>query len=187
MPHLWCKKGVRSRKYEIDMQKTHELSQANQPTPQPLGRKVIQWLFHRWFLMTRAMTLGVRAVVLDADDRVLLVEHTYVPGWHLPGGGVEIGETMMQALIKELAEEAGVKLTGEVILHGIFHNARVSRRDHVAVYVIRDFSWNGPPLPNREIKAANFFAISSLPLATSAATRRRLAEILDDVPRIATW
>ncbi|MGL4440527.1 MAG: NUDIX domain-containing protein [Bosea sp. (in: a-proteobacteria)] len=148
---------------------------------------MVQWLFHRWFLMTRAMTLGVRAVVLDAEERVLLVEHTYVPGWHLPGGGVEIGETLMQALIKELTEEAGVKLTGKADLHGIFHNARVSRRDHVAVYVVRDFAWDGPPRPNREINAADFFPLSNLPATTSPATRRRLAEVLDDGPIIATW
>ena len=89
--------------------------------------------------------------------------------------------------MKELAEEAGVRLTGEAVLHGIFHNARVSRRDHVAVYVVRDFSWNGPPPPNREIRAAAFFPLTGLPPATSLATRRRLAEILDGAPVIATW
>lgn len=166
------------------MQKTHAI---NQTAPQTRQRQLMQWLMHRWFLMTRAMTLGVRAVVLDADERVLLVEHTYVPGWHLPGGGVEIGETLLQALIKELGEEAGVTLTGEAKLHGMFHNARVTQRDHVAVYVVRDFNWNGPHPPNREIKSADFFALSNLPPTTSAATRQRLAEILDDVPRIATW
>lgn len=169
------------------MHKMHVIYQLPEPAPQAWHRKTIQWLMHRWFLMTRAMTFGVRAVVLDAEERVLLVEHTYLPGWHLPGGGVEIGQTAIDALVKELAEEAGIKLTGEAVLHGIFHNTRVSRRDHVAVYVVRDFTWNGPPPPNREIKAADFFSLSDLPPTTSMATRRRLAEILDGAPMIATW
>ena len=116
-------------------------------------RRVMQWLAHRWFLLTRAMTLGVRAVVLDGEEQVLLVMHTYTPGWHLPGGGVEIGETVHQALAKELLEEAGVTMQAEPVLHGVFFNARISRRDHVAVFVVRDFAWSGPPAPNREISA----------------------------------
>ncbi len=169
------------------MQKTHDRNQLPFTKPEhPLPRPV-QWLMHRWFLMTRAMTLGVRAAVLDADDQVLLVEHTYTKGWHLPGGGVEIGETLLDALVKELREEAGVTLAGEPILHGVFLNEPLGKRDHVAIFIVRDFHWDGPPAPNREIKAARFFPLAELPLDTSRATHSRLAEILDDAPPAATW
>ncbi len=78
---------------------------------------------HLSFLMTRPMTLGVRAVVIDANDSVLLVRHGYVSGWHFPGGGVEVGETCMQALTRELEEEARVEIRGAPVLHGLFFNA----------------------------------------------------------------
>ena len=92
--------------------------------------------FHLYWLMARGMTLGVRGVVLDGDDKVFLVRHSYVAGWHLPGGGVEVGETFLEALRRELVEEGRIELTGEPVLHGLFFNGHVSCRDHVAVYVV---------------------------------------------------
>jgi hypothetical protein len=86
---------------------------------------------HFGFLITRPTTLGVRAVVIDRDEEVLLVSHGYVSGWHFPGGGVEVGETCREALARELKEEASVALKEPPLLHGVFFNARSSRRDHV--------------------------------------------------------
>jgi len=68
------------------------------------------WGFSR---VLKGVTNDVRAVVVDEAGRVLLVEHTYVRGWHLPGGGIERGEAPEEALARELIEEAGVRLAGE--------------------------------------------------------------------------
>jgi 8-oxo-dGTP pyrophosphatase MutT (NUDIX family) len=143
--------------------------------------------FHAYFLLARGMTLGVRAVVLDADNRVFLVRHSYVAGWYLPGGGVDFGETMEQAMRRELKEEGDIDLTGEAALHGIFLNSHVSRRDHVAVYIVRQFRQERLPAPNREIVESGFFALDALPEGTTPGTRLRLAEVLEGRPPIATW
>ena len=142
---------------------------------------------HLSFLMTRPMTLGVRGIVIDANDSVLLVRHGYVSGWHFPGGGVEVGETCMQALARELKEEARVEIRGAPALHGLFFNAKPSRRDHVAVYVIRNFAVLGERAPDREIEEARFFARSELPDGATAGTRARLAEIFDSAPVVDLW
>ena len=92
---------------------------------EPLLRR----FFHIYFLLHRGMTLGVRAVVLDANNRVFLVKHSYVAGWYLPGGGVDHGETMEAAMRRELKEEGDIDLTGDAELHGIFFNEHVSRRE----------------------------------------------------------
>jgi ADP-ribose pyrophosphatase YjhB (NUDIX family) len=144
-------------------------------------------IFHLYWRFARGMTLGVRGVVLDADKRVFLVKHSYVSGWHLPGGGVEVGETFSDALRRELMEEGRIELNGEARLHGVFLNAHVSRRDHVAVYVITAFRQDRMPDPNHEIVACGFFDPLALPSDTTHGTRLRIAEVLDNRPLLTTW
>jgi 8-oxo-dGTP pyrophosphatase MutT (NUDIX family) len=138
---------------------------------------VVRPLMHCYWRFSRGATLGARALVIDGAGRVFLIKHSYVDGWHLPGGGVETGETIVSALARELAEEGNIQLTGTPLLHGVFFNKRVSRRDHVALYVVREFLQKGPPVPNREIVEHGFFALDALPADTGRATRARLAEV----------
>jgi ADP-ribose pyrophosphatase YjhB (NUDIX family) len=147
----------------------------------------LRWFFHLYWRFARGMTLGVRAVVLDADNRVFLVKHGYVSGWHLPGGGVEVGETFRDALQRELMEEGRIDVLGEPRLHGVFLNRHVSRRDHVAVYVISRFHQDRTPEPNLEIIASGFFNAGELPPDTTQGTRLRIAEVLENKPIIVTW
>ena len=148
---------------------------------------VLRRLLHLYWRFARGMTLGVRGVVLDGDDRVFLVRHSYVAGWHLPGGGVEVGEALGTALRRELMEEGRIGISGEPALHGIFLNSHVSPRDHVAVYVVRDFRQDRKPEPNHEIVDCGFFAANALPAETTAGTRLRIAEVLAHVPPPPTW
>lgn len=150
---------------------------------EPLIRRV----FHFYWRFARGMTLGVRAVVLDCEDRVFLVKHSYVSGWHLPGGGVETGETFLSSLKRELIEEGRIEMTGEPVLHGLFFNRRVSRRDHVAVYVVRQYRQDRMPEPNREIVACGFFGVADLPPDTTRGTRARIAEVLENLPLTEDW
>jgi 8-oxo-dGTP pyrophosphatase MutT (NUDIX family) len=150
---------------------------------EPLLRRI----FHLYWRFARGMTLGVRALVLDGENRVFLVKHSYVEGWHLPGGGVEVGETFREALQRELAEEGRIQLLGEPALHGLFFNSHVSRRDHVAVYLIRHFTQDRLPEPNREIVACGFFEPSALPAETTEGTRLRISEVTEGRALIATW
>ena len=91
-------------------------------------------LMHVYWRFSRGLTLGVRALVLDAQGRVFLIKHTYTAGWQLPGGGVEAGETMLEALTRELREEGNIEMTGPPKLHGVFFHPRYSARDHVTLY-----------------------------------------------------
>ncbi len=138
-------------------------------------------------LFQRPMTLGVRGLVIDAQQRILLVRHSYTPGLYLPGGGVEKGETLHEALARELEEEGNISLSGAPSLHGVYLNRRASSRDHVALFVVRDFRQTGPRLPDREIIEAGFFSADALPDDATAATRARIAEVLRGGPPSPYW
>ena len=144
-------------------------------------------VFHLYWRIARGMTLGVRGLVIDGDNKVFLVKHSYVSGWHLPGGGVEVGETFLEALRRELMEEGRIELMDEPPLHGLFFNVHVSPRDHVAVYVVRQFRQDRLPEPNHEIVACGFYDAAALPAETTKGTRLRIAQVLDGTARAATW
>ncbi len=145
---------------------------------EPVTRRVL----HFYWRFSRGLTLGVRAVVIDHSGKVFLIVHSYVPGWHLPGGGVEIGETAAVALARELREEGNIELVDQPTLFGVYFNRRISRRDHVALYVVRAFRQPAPPVTDYEIMEHGFFARDALPEGTVAAVRSRIAEVLDGAP-----
>ena len=144
-------------------------------------------LLHAYWRFSRGLTLGVRAVVLDGHGRVFLIRHTYASGWHFPGGGVEVGETALEAVGRELGEEARIEIKGQPSLHGVFFNDRVSHRDHVVVYVVTAFSVIEEKQADREIAEARFFSLDALPPDVTRATSDRLREIMTGAPVSPTW
>jgi len=158
----------------------------DQKPPSLLSRLIRRGL-HTYWRFSRGLTVGVRGIVLDDSNRVFLIRHTYVPGWHLPGGGVETGETALEALRRELREEASIAFDETPRLHGVFFNAKASRRDHVVVYVVTRFTVLGQRQPDWEIAEAGFFPLDELPEGTTAATRRRLAEVRDGAAVSTDW
>lgn len=149
---------------------------------EPVLRPLMQSHWRR----TRGLTLGVQGLVFNAQGHVCLVRHTYRPGWHFPGGGVERGETLHQALVKELREEAGIALAGAPELFGVYANEATFRGDHVALFIVRDWTPCAPD-PRDEIAEVIWTAPGALPAQTSAATRRRLAEVFDGTPVSEAW
>jgi 8-oxo-dGTP pyrophosphatase MutT (NUDIX family) len=150
---------------------------------------MIRRLMHIYWRHTRGLTLGVRGLVLDSDGRVFLIKHSYVKGWHLPGGGVEPGETLLTALQRELKEEGNIEVGGRKPpdFFGMYFNPKDSDRDHVALYVIEDFVQPASPTKNAEIVDHGFFAPDALPDDTSPATRARLNEVLNGAAAAERW
>lgn len=142
----------------------------------PLRRSIL-YVAHLWFRMKRGITLGVRVAAFNDKGHVFLVRHTYVPGWQFPGGGVEVDETALEAMERELFEEGNVTLGAAPELFQVYFNSRITNRDHVLLYVCRDVRRQTPKVPDKEIAESGFFPLDDLPAGTTASTLQRLKEI----------
>jgi ADP-ribose pyrophosphatase YjhB (NUDIX family) len=134
------------------------------------------------------LSLGVRLLALDASGRrVFLVRHSYLPGLYLPGGGVDTGETCLEAAIREAREEGGLVLPETPELFHVYFNPALARRDHVVLYVARGARQARGRSARIEIVGDGFYPIDELPEDATPATRARLAEVLTGAPRSDLW
>lgn len=162
------------------------MSEKGSPEKQSLLTRVMTRCLHVAFLVTRGMTMGVRAACFDEQGRVFLVRHSYLPGWYLPGGGVERGETVIEALHKEIREEGNLTATSVPELFQVYFNNSASRRDHVVLYRLQ-VQQTAPRVPDWEIRESGFFDPDNLPEDTTAATRRRLQELKGEAKPADYW
>ncbi|MET0569307.1 MAG: NUDIX domain-containing protein [Hyphomicrobiaceae bacterium] len=149
---------------------------------------VTKKLLQRYWRLSRGLTLGVRALVIDGDNRLLLIRHTYMRGWHFPGGGVEFNETVQTALERELLEETGIGINGDAPeLFGIYSNGERFPGDHVILFVVRAWEHRRMFTPTREIAEVRFFPQDALPEGTTHATLHRIDEFNGRRKRQAAW
>jgi ADP-ribose pyrophosphatase YjhB (NUDIX family) len=164
-------------------------SPSNTKMPEPDKTSRGRWRMRLYLFavgVKRHLTLGTRAMLIDGN-RIYLVRHTYVRGWHMPGGGVEPGESAMASIGREVFEESGLRLSGPPELFGLYHSTLATNRDHVALYLCRQFEQGAPFAANFEIAEFGWFAIDGLPDGTTEPTRRRIAEVFDGVERREGW
>lgn len=143
-----------------------------------------------YWRVRRPRTLGVRAVLLDEEDRVALVRHSYVDRWYLPGGGVRKGESFEAALLRELTEEVAVANPRIERIVGVYHSRREGKDDHVVIFAVRIAPGTAHALRAAdafEIEEARWFPLDRLPAATSPATVRRIAEYRTGTTGSGAW
>lgn len=130
-------------------------------------------------------TLGARAIVLNSQNQILLVKHTYQPHWYIPGGGVKKGESAKMAMLRELKEEVGITVIGEPTLFGIYHHTYLGVNDYPIIYIVKNYSLEKATSP--EIEQMAWFDYTNLPEMISPGTMRRLTEYFTGSPLSDTW
>ncbi|HTO41216.1 MAG TPA: NUDIX domain-containing protein [Rhizomicrobium sp.] len=128
---------------------------------------------------------GAHGLIEDDTGRLLLVRHTYFPGWHLPGGGVQRGEPAHAAVLRELNEEIGLTSAQSCTLFGLY-----TRKHLWATNVIALFHLNGADFtfsPNAEIAEAKFFTPDAPPKDIGPGAHRRFLEHTQKTEKSLYW
>jgi ADP-ribose pyrophosphatase YjhB (NUDIX family) len=142
--------------------------------------KYLRNILHKYFLLSRALTMGVRCAVFNEKEEVLLVKHTYIGGWHLPGGGIDIGESAEEAVHREIREETSIDLMEKPKLLGIFYSKKLNKRDHVVLFSSDKFSIDESVTGSFEISSSKFFPVNDLPDELDASSRYWLIEAFSE-------
>lgn len=131
------------------------------------------------------VAFGTNAIVDDKDRRVLLVRHSYMSGWHLPGGGVAPGEPPSVAVLRELKEEIGLVQSDTPEFLGLYTRKFGWVTNLVALYRVPQVQFAF--VPNFEIREVCWADPASPPDNTAPGARRRLAEFASHAPPSPYW
>jgi ADP-ribose pyrophosphatase YjhB (NUDIX family) len=134
--------------------------------------RLVYLAYRVYCFFVRPLTLGVRVMMIQ-NEKVLLVRHTYLDGWFMPGGGVKRRETLEQAARREAQEEVGAQLN-EISLMGGYTNFGEWKSDHNILFFSDDFTLTGRH--DTEIAEVRFYALDNLPEKLWPGHRRRLEE-----------
>ncbi len=151
----------------------------------PIVLRMTHKVIGMWTRLRRPVTLGVKAAIFNDEGAVLLVRHTYVDGWHLPGGGVERDETAEDAVAREVLEELGLQVTGTPELRGVYFAPHRGKSDHIMLFRTQVASFDLST--NWEIAEAVFFPPEALPGGATQATKNRVAELCFDKRPATSW
>ncbi len=150
------------------------MADQSRPLPRPLYLRAVQSYWRK----RRSLTMGAQGIIIGADNQVVLIRHSYRPGWHFPGGGVEKNETAHAALTREVHEETGIQVNGRPQLFGLYANFEYFPSDHIALFIVRDWTQTDRPRSRLEIADCQTFSLDALPPDAVPAVHRRLQEYL---------
>ncbi len=146
--------------------------------------KIYRFIKNTILSLLAKRTVGVRALVVK-DNQVLLVKHTYQEQWYTIGGAVEKGESLVQAIVRELKEEVGAILTAPPQLSSVFYSRNEKRDDYIIFYLVTSCVFEDACCS--EIQEKKWFLFDALPSDISPATQRRIDEHLGKITASDKW
>lgn len=137
--------------------------------------KLIYPVLETYWRIFKSKTRGARALIIN-DGKVLLIKHTYLPEWYLPGGGIKREESFEEGLRREIKEELRLDIK-KFTLFGIYKNTKEGKIDTEKIFLVKE-KVNVEKLnpDSREARELKFFNLDKLPQNTSPGTLRRINE-----------
>lgn len=134
----------------------------------------------------RHPVVGVAAAARTADGRWLLIRRCDTGGWALPGGTLEWGETLSQAVERELLEEAGVERIGSCELFSVYSRPERDYRFHAVTILVTALVDEPRRMPKNplEIAEVRLFAADDLPATLSMGMTDMLGDVLGQRRRL---
>ncbi|MBK9721959.1 MAG: NUDIX domain-containing protein [Saprospiraceae bacterium] len=127
-----------------------------------------------YWRLIKPMTSGVRCLIFNENNQVLLVKHFYSNEWYLPGGAINYKESPQKALLRELREECGIYNLIDLKQLNVYTNNFESKKD--TIFLFTAYCEKTDVKFNFEIENIKFFNLDNLPNLTSIGTRKRIEE-----------
>lgn len=121
--------------------------------------------------------IGVYALIFE-HERVLLAHRRDIDWWNLPGGGMEVGETVDEALCREVREETGLDVAVERLV-GVY--SKPQKQEVVLTFLCRPIG--GTLSETEESRACRYFSPADLPANTLPKHRERVEDALLNQPQ----
>lgn len=129
-----------------------------------------------WTGNSTPFRVSVYAVIIE-EGRVLLAHRNDIDWWNLPGGGMEAGETVEEALIREVREETGLEVAVERLV-GVYSKPQKNE----VVLALRCHITGGTLSATEESRECRFFAPNAMPRNTLPKHRQRVEDALLNLP-----
>ena len=177
--------GVFFGAHEFDKERYQEIADLAQSMMAALGQVPLNrvvYLFPDHAKGYVTPKIDVRGAVIRGDQ-ILLVQEKSDGLWTLPGGYADVGYSAAENTVKEISEEAGLKVRATklyAVHHKAKHDYRADARDFYKFFFLTEELEDQEPSAGHEVSAAEFFPLSALPpLSTGRVIERDITLAFD--------
>lgn len=143
-------------------------------------------LFHMTKRILGWASIRVRVLIFNERGELLLMRQPLSPQWWLlPGGGVKRGETLQQALIREMQEEFGFTALRDVQVIGAYSDFMDARMDYLVLF--RSTTHETPIRNSWEVTEVRFFPLHDLPENCAPSVLRRIQAFQQNLSDGGAW